>query len=186
MVGIVALWLPILLSAVIVFFASAIVHMALRYHWSDYSRMPGEDHVRDAIRKGGVGPGEYNFPHAASPAEMRAPDIVERFKQGPVGLITVLPSGEPAMGKNLVQWFVYSLVVGVLAAYVAGRTLGAGAEYLQVFRVAGTVAFVAYAGAQPIESIWKGRKWSTTGKNILDGLIYALLTAGTFGWLWPD
>ena len=185
MVGIVALWIPILLSAVIVFFASAIVHMVLRYHWSDYARMPGEDLVRDAIRKGSVSPGEYNFPHASSPAEMRAPDIVERFKQGPVGLVTILPSGEPAMGKSLVQWFFYSLVVGVLAAYVAGRTLGAGAEYLQVFRITGTVAFVAYAGSQPIESIWKGRKWSTTGKNIFDGLVYAAVTATVFALLWP-
>ncbi len=117
---------------------------------------------------------------------MSSPEIVAKMKEGPVGFLTVLPSGEPAMGKNLAQWFVYSVVIGVLVAYLTGRTLGPGTHYLQVFRVAGTVAFLAYAGATPIASIWFGRKWSTTLKTAVDGLAYALLTAGTFGWLWPQ
>ena len=185
MVGITTLWLPIVLSAVIVFLASAIAHMVLRYHWSDMSKMPGEDRVMEAIRREGVPRGDYVFPHAASPAEMGAPGMAERFKQGPVGIITILRSGPPAMGRSLAQWFVFTLVVGVFVAYVTGRALTAGTDYLQVFRVAGTVAFLTYAGAEPVESIWKGRRWSTTLKNVLDGLAYALLTAGMFGWLWP-
>jgi hypothetical protein len=34
-------------------------------------------------------------------------------------------------------------------------------------------------------SIWYSRAWINTIKSTIDGLIYALLTAGTFGWLWP-
>jgi len=100
--------------------------------------------------------------------------------------ILLMPNGPSAMGKHLLLWFVYSLVIGVLTAYLTGRTLGADTHYLQVFRVAGTVAFVAYAGAEPIASIWKGMKWSATLRNMFDGLLYALVTAGAFGWLWPN
>lgn len=185
MVGLTSLWLPILVSAVFVFVASAFLHMALRYHWRDYAGLPDEDAVLDAVRKAGVAPGNYNFPHADAPSQMKDPAMVDKWKRGPVGLVHVMPSGPPAMGKSLALWFVYSLAVGVMAAYVTGRTLAPGTAYLQVHRVAATVAFLAYAGAAPIESIWKGRRWSTTVKEMVDGLIYGLLTGGVFGWLWP-
>lgn len=185
MVGLMALWLPILLSAVAVFVASSITRMVLRHHWSDFQGMPGEDGVLEAMRKAGVQPGNYNFPHAKSMAELKKPDVTKKWESGPVGMMYVMPSGLPAMGKALVQWFVYSLIVGFLVAYVTGRTLAPATEYLQVFRVAGTVAFLAYAGSEPVMSIWKGQKWSTTAKNVLDDFIYAMLTGGVFGWLWP-
>ena len=185
MVGISALWLPILLSSVIVFLASAVMHMVLRYHWTDMAAMPGEDRVREAFRTAGVGPGDYSLPHASCPKDLSAPGMVEKYRQGPVGFVTILRNGPPAMGKSLVQWFVYTLVVGFMVAYVTGRTLGPTMDYLQVFRVAGTVAFLAYAGSEPVESIWKGRRWSTTVKTVADGLVYGLLTACIFGWLWP-
>jgi len=34
-------------------------------------------------------------------------------------------------------------------------------------------------------SIWYKRAWKTTAKYMLDGFIYGLVTAATFGWLWP-
>ncbi len=66
-----------------------------------------------------------------------------------------------------------------------GRALGPGANYLHVFRFAGATAFLGYAGALSQMSIWYRRAWSLTIKSSFDGLIYGLLTAGTFGWLWP-
>ncbi|HVO79218.1 MAG TPA: hypothetical protein VMT28_00725 [Terriglobales bacterium] len=185
MVPISALWLPILLSAVIVFVASSIMHMVLPYHKSDYRKLPEEDKVLDALRSAGVTPGPvYHFPHCTH-KDMKSPESVEKFKRGPVGLLTVIPSGAPAMGKYLGLWFVYCVVVGIFVAYLTGRTLSAGTNYLQVFRVAGTVGFLAYALAQVQDAIWKGQTWSVTFKHVFDGLIYGLLTAGTFGWLWP-
>ena len=185
MVGLTSLWLPILLSAVGIFVASSITHMVLRYHLTDFQGMPGEDGVLEAMRKAGVQPGNYAFPHGKGIAELKNPEMIKKWEQGPVGMAYVLPSGMPAMGKTLAQWFVYTLIVGFLVAYVTGRTLAPGTEYLQVFRVAGTVAFLAYAGSEPVMSIWKGQKWSTTAKNVFDDFIYAMLTGGVFGWLWP-
>ncbi len=185
MITIVSLWLPILLSAVLVFAASTVIHMVLRYHRNDFSALPDEATLAEAFRKAKVGPGNYVIPRCESMAEMREPAVLEKYEKGPVGFVTLLPTGPPSMGKSLGLWFAFSLAAGVVVAYVASRTLTPGTDYLQVFRVSGTVAFLAYAGAEPIGSIWKGVRWGTTLRHMLDGLIYGLVTAGAFGWLWP-
>src|SRR6266705_5041220 len=122
MVSITALWLPILLSAVIVFVASSIIHMVLPIHKSDYRKLPDEDKVLDALRSVGVTPGPtYILPYCDH-KNMKSPEVVEKFKRGPVGLLTVRPSGAPAMGKFLAQWFFYCVVVSIFTAYLTGRT----------------------------------------------------------------
>jgi len=184
MVAIHTLWLPILLSAVIVFVASSILHMVLPYHRSDYKKLPDEDKVAAALRSVGVAQGLYSLPYCTH-KEMKSPEMQEKFKQGPVGLITVFPSGAMNMGKYLGQWFVYCLVVGVFTAYLTGRVLVPGTNYLAVFRVAGTVSFMAYGVGQVVSGIWAGVPWSNVAKQVFDGLVYSLLLAGTFGWLWP-
>ncbi len=185
MTGLDSLWLPILLSAVIVFVVSSIIHMALPWHKSDYPKIPNEDKVMDALRPLAIPPGDYMVPRPSQRAEMRSPEFLEKMKKGPVMVLTVLPNGPMAMGRNLVLWFVYSAVVSFFAAYVAGRALPPGAPYLHVFRFVGTTAFIGYTMALWQMSIWYRRAWSTTIKATVDGLIYGLLTAGTFGWLWP-
>jgi len=185
MVSITALWLPILLSAVIVFVASSIIHMVLPVHKNDYRKLPEEDKVLDALRAAGVTPGRaYIFPYCTQ-KDMKSPEMVEKFKRGPIGMLTPRPNGAPAMGKFLGQWFVYCVVVGIFVAYLTGRTRPAGTPYLEVFRVAGTSAFLAYSVALIQDAIWKGEDWGVTIKYVIDGFIFALLTAGTFGWLWP-
>ncbi len=185
MTGLVALWLPIVLSAVIVFVVSSIIHMATPWHKGDYRKVPNEDRVRDAIRPLGIPPGDYMVPLPSSMAEMRSPEFTEKMKQGPKLMLTVFPPGVPSMGMQLALWFLYSIVVGVFAGYVAGRALAPGTEYMQVFRFVGATTFIGYAVALWQMSIWYKRSWVTTFKATVDGVIYALLTAGTFGWLWP-
>lgn len=180
-----ALWLPILLSAVVVFIASSIIHMAPLWHRGECPAVPDQDRVMDALRPFGLRPGEYMLPRAGDMKAMKSPEFIEKLKRGPVLIMTVLPNGPISMSKALVQWFIYTVIVGLLAAYVAGRVLAPGADYLTVFRVAGTTAFIAYAVGLWQQSIWYNRPWSTTFKMTLDGLIYGLLTGGVFGWLWP-
>lgn len=185
MTGLDSLWLPILLSAVIVFVVSSIIHMALPWHKGDYPRIPNEDKMMDALRPLAIPPGDYMVPRPAQRAEMRSPEFQEKMKKGPVMVLTVMPNGPTAMGRNLTLWFIYSAVVSFFAAYVAGRALPPGAPYLHVFRFVGATAFIGYSLALWQMSIWYRRAWSTTIKATVDGLIYASLTAGTFGWLWP-
>lgn len=186
MVSLTALWLPILLSAVAVFVASSILHMMLTYHRSDYAAMPGEDNIMEAMRKEGVGRGHYYLPHCVDPKEMSKPGMKEKLEKGPVAFVTVMPRGVPSMTRPLVSWFIFCLVISLIVAYLTGRTVAPGADYLMVFRVAGTAAFLGYAGAQATDSIWKGQLWGITVKHLFDGLVYSLLTAGVFGWLWPS
>jgi hypothetical protein len=185
MVPLTTLWLPILLSAVLVFVASSLAHMVLTHHRSDYRKLPAEGDVMEALGKFDIPPGDYLMPCPDSPAHMSSPEFVAKRNKGPVAIMTVMPSGPVSMGSNLAQWFVYCVVVGVFAGYVAGRALGPGAPYLEVFRFAGTTAFVGYTLATWQNSIWYKRSWGTTLRITLDGLVYALLTAGSFGWLWP-
>lgn len=186
MVSITALWLPIVLSAVLVFIVSSIIHMVLRYHRNDYRKLPNEENLLEAMRKENVGPGAYYFPCPADPKDMGSAEMREKYKKGPVGMLTVLPNAPPMMAKHLVWWFLLCLVISIFAAYVAGRTLSAGAPYLLVFRVTCSVAFLGYAAGQVADTIWKGQSWGTTFKHVFDGLVYGLLTAGVFGWLWPE
>jgi len=184
MVSIVSLWLPILLSAVFVFIVSSFVHMVLPHHKGDFKKLPDEDGVMDSLRKFNIPPGEYTFPRANSMKEMGAPEYKSKLEKGPVALITVMKNEAPSMTCSLVLWFIYSIVVSIFAAYVAGRALEAGANYLAVFRFTGVTAFLGYSLALVHDSIWYNRAWSTTFKFLFDGFLYALVTAGTFGWLW--
>ena len=185
MIPLTALWLPILLSAVLVFFASFIMHMVLTYHRSDYRKLPDEDRVTDALRSANLNPGpDYFFPYGSF-EEMKSAPMMEKMKRGPVGFLTVLPSGPPAMGKNLVQWFIYCVVISIFAAYLASRTLAPATPFLQVFRVVAIAALLGYGAAHIQESIWGGRSWVVTFKHLFDAVIYALLTAAIFAYFWP-
>jgi len=160
------------------------MHMVLPYHHGDYKTLPNEDTLLAAMRAAGLKRGLYMFPFCTV-KEMKSAAVLEKQKQGPVGTMTVFPSGPPAMPKYLVMWFVYSLIIGIFTAYLTGRTVPSGTQYLAVFRVAGTAAFMAYGLGNLSNGIWKGQPWGTTIKEVIDGLVYGLLTAGTFGWLWP-
>ncbi|MDQ8153471.1 MAG: hypothetical protein P3B98_02310 [Gemmatimonadota bacterium] len=186
MTGLTALWLPILLSAVFVFVVSSIIHMATPWHRDDYPPMPGEDAFRAAVRPLRVPPGDYMVPRSRSMDELKSPAFKAKMDEGPVMILTVRPNGEWGMGRNLALWFVYSLVVSVFAAYVAGRALPAGAHYLAVFRFAGVTAFAGYTLALWQMWVWYHRSLRVTLLSSFDGLVYACVTAGTFGWLWPQ
>jgi hypothetical protein len=179
-----ALWLPILLSAVLAWIASAIAWTASPHHKSDFRGVSDEDSLLNELRKQNLKPGQYWFPFYTNPKDADKPEIAQKLEKGPV-VLTVWPPGKPAMGKSMILSLVFNLVVSFMVAYVVGRTLGPGTAYLSVFRVAATVAFLAYSFALLPDAIWFGTPWRRTWKSFADGLVYGLLTGGVFGWLWP-
>jgi hypothetical protein len=185
MVTIGSLWLPILLSAVAVWIVSAIFWTVSPHHKSDFKGMPGEDDVLDTMRKHTMAPGQYFFPFYGKQQDADKPEVAQKLQKGPVGVLTVWPAGKPAMGKPMVLSLVFYAVVSLFVAYLTSRTLGAGTEYLQVFRVATTIAFLSYSAGIMPGAIWFGAPWRTTWKSAADGLVYGALTGGIFGWLWP-
>lgn len=186
MVSLLSLWLPVLVASVVVFILSSLVHMVFKYHNTDLSKLPDEDGVADALRKFSIPPGEYMVPFTTSMEERKSSAFLEKMKNGPVARITIWPTrATMSMGKELGQWFVYLFIVSIFSAYITSRAVGSATEYLQVFRFAGATAFFCYTVAGWQATIWWKQSWSTTFKNTFDGLLYALFTAGVFGWLWP-
>jgi hypothetical protein len=159
--------------------------MVLGYHRNDLRKLPKEEEVMDALRRFNIPPGDYALPCAGSMEGMKKPEFLEKMQKGPVGFMTIVPSGPPAMGKSLLLWFLYSVLVSFFAAYITGRSLAPGTHYLAVFRFIGATAFMGYSLALLQNSIWYKRNWGMTLRSVFDGLLYGLLTAGTFGWLWP-
>lgn len=186
MLTVIDLWVPIVVATVLVFIASSVIHMVVKWHHGDFKRLPGEDAVLDTLRQHGVAPGAYMFPYCSDMKEMGSDETKAKFERGPVGMMTVMRNGMPNMGRMLGLWAVYLLVVAIFVAYVGGVALAPGSEYLLVFRVAGASAFLAFAIANAPASIWYGQPWSTTLRFVIDGLIYSLLLAGTFAAFWPE
>lgn len=179
--GILELWAPILVSSVVVFVMSALVWTVLPWHKSDFKKTTDEEAVRAALK--GQEPGYYLLPYHTDPAELKNEAVAQKYIDGPQGYITIVPNGVPNMAPKLVLSFAYNVVVGILCAYFVTRMMVPQAAYLDVFRIAGTTAFVAYGIAYIQDSIWFGKPWMITAKNLFDGLLYGLLTGGVFGWL---
>jgi hypothetical protein len=183
MVPLLDLWIPILVAALVVFFASSIIHMVLKYHRKDFLGLAQEESVRAALK--GTPPGQYMVPYTPDMKDMRSEAMQRKMTEGPVGIITIRPSGMINMGPLLTQWLLYCLLISLFCGYIAHATIPVGSEYLKVFQVVGASAWLGYGLSTISQGIWQSRPWSTVGKDIFDGLIYALLTAGVFGWLWP-
>src|SRR5262245_1182766 len=180
-----SLWLPVLVSAVVVFVASSVLHMMLTYHKADHKPLPNEAAVRDALAKADPAPAVYFTPHCKDHKQMKEPAVAAQFEKGPVAIITVLPKGMPLLPKHLAMWFGLCFLTSFIAAYVARHTLQPGADGMLVMRITGTVAFAGYALGQFSDSIWKGQPWDNTARHVLDGVIYAILTGVIFRVLWP-
>jgi hypothetical protein len=186
MVPLSSLVLPVLLATILVFVASSLVWTVLKWHDSDWKRVDREDTIMNGIRTAGLTAGQYTFPGAASrqPKTWTEEDS-RKVNEGPMGMLVVYPPGPPQMAKALGLWFILILVISYAVAYIASRTLAPGTEYLQVFRVTGATSMLAYGAALPINAIFFGHTWSSTLRHIADAILYGLLTAGAFGWLWP-
>jgi len=185
MVTLGSLWLAALISGVGVWIMQFIVWVALPHHKSDYKVLPDEDEARRSLTPQNLAPGQYNIPHILTRADLSKPAVRSKFEEGPVCFLTVLPRGVPPMGKSLLLTLVFGVGVSLVVAVFAGRTLPATAAFLDVFTVTGAIAWLAYGVAVIPDAIWFGRPWGAIGKQLLDALLFALVTGAVFGWRWP-
>lgn len=184
--AVLALWLPILLSAVVVFVLSSLVHMVIKWHASEYRGFSNEDSLRDAIRAGKAAPGQYVLPYCSDMKEMGSETMMSKYKEGPVAKVMVAPNGVPNMGKMLGQWFLLNLLVSAVAAYFAVRLGGVGEIHaVRVAKIVFAVSFIAYGFGSITESIWGMRPWSYSTRYLLDAALYSIGSAAVFYWLWP-
>lgn len=177
------LWLPIVLSSVFAFIASAIIWMVLPIHKSDYNKLPDEDKMLQAVRDQNLAAGMYVYP-MCKPQDMKNPEMLAKYKAGPWGYI-IASSGPHNMGVSLGMWMVNLLLISTAIAFLASKAFLPSAAYMKVFTFVLVAAFIAHGGGVLTDSIWKGRPWKAMPSSVFDAVVYALLTAGTFGWLWP-
>lgn len=185
MISTAQLWLPIVLSAIGVFIASSLIHTVLKWHNADYRKLPNEDDVRLAINRGTPAPGLYIIPHCVDGKEMQSPELQKKFVDGPVATVVIRASGPPKLGPHLAKWFALNLVIALAVAHLAGHTIGIGLPRHGVFLFTGIVTLLAYGAGAVSDGIWFGRPWSAVVKDLLDALIYGLVTGAIFTWLWP-
>lgn len=181
-----SLWIPVLVSTVVVFVLSSVMHAVLKYHKNDFGKLPDEDALAQAVAKQGAAPGQYMVPHCGDGASFKDPAFQERWSKGPNFLLVVGPNGLPSMGKALGLWAINCFIVSFVVGYVARHALTFDSAPMDVARIAGTVAFASYALATLTESIWKWRPWSATALVVMDAAIYAAGTAAAFAFLWPS
>ena len=179
------LWLPILLGSLFCWFASALIHMLIKYHNADYKKLSNEEQVADALRQGKPAPGLYHMPHCTDMKEMNDESMQDKFKQGPIAMISVFENGLPPMGKLLIQQFLFFIGACLLIAYVATLALTTTANFMSVFRLTLVVSFLTFGYGVIPYSIWYGHPWSNCLRYFIDALIYGLVVAATFAWLWP-
>jgi hypothetical protein len=182
-----SVWLPILLSAVVVFVISSLIHMVLKWHSKDYGALTNEDAVREAIRAGNPTPGRYVMPQCKEMKDMATPEMKRKYEEGPVAHLTVLPNGAPKMGKYLGQWFLWSLVVSIVAAYLAVRIYDFGHpnQARGAAKLVGAITFIAHGFGTVTESIWTGRPWGQTVKYLIDAALYGAGAGAVFYYMWP-
>ncbi len=183
------LWMPIVVSSVIVFVLSALAWMVSPHHKADWKGIPNEDGFLDALRANNTPSGQYMFPfcsdYKAAQDAMKDPEKKKTWEAGPHGAL-FLRAAAPNMGKAMGFTFVFYLVVGVFVAYLGTVALPGDPDYLQVFQVTGCAAVMAYCLGFIPGAIWFGKTMRSTVMDVIDGIVYGLLTAGTFGWLWPS
>lgn len=180
------LWQPVLLGGFVAWMASALIHMALKYHNSDYRQLSNEDALRSALRSAKPGMGVHSVPYCGDMGQLQDEAMQAKFREGPVALVTVFPNGLPNMGKLVGQQLLHFVLGCALVAYCATLALGPGAAYMTVFRFVSTAGFLTFGWAVIPFSIWYGHSWASTAKYLLDALVYGLVVAGCFAWLWPS
>ncbi len=179
------LWIPIIGSAVLVFFASALIHMVTPLHKNDFGKLPDEEGFRAAMLKNLPPAGQYVVPYCADMKLMGSAEMVAKYNQGPNALLILRSPGVFAMGPVLGQWFVVCLVTSLGLAWMACGLLPVGSAYMTVFCPIAIAGSMAYGFGNFAHSVWFARPWSVAMKDLLGAVIYGCLTAGMFGWRWP-
>jgi hypothetical protein len=158
--------------------------MVFKWHNSDYRPLANEDEVRAALRAGAPAPGPYVIPHCADMKKMAEEPMQQKYREGPVGFITLLPNGAPRMGKALGLWFVLNLLVACACGCLALAYVGRNGDGHDAGHLAGALSFLAYGVGSLQAGIWMGKRWGSVAKDLLDAFIYAFVTAFAFAWLW--
>ncbi len=177
---ILSLTLPIVLSAVALFFASFLSWMVLKLHEKDWSKLKNEDELMEALKKCEIPEGSYMFPCAGSQAEMQSEAFQQRYAAGPRGILTILPRTN--FGQNLALNFTFFLAASFGLGLLASMAFQRGAADVSVFAFVFVAAYMTFLTAMVPQAIWFRAR--IVG-HVIESAAYAAVTAVVFTLLWP-
>lgn len=177
-----SLWLPILVTTIVLFFASFLAWVVLPHHKPDIKRWPDEERLLTFIRESGAAPGDYLFPYIED-KDMKEDWAQARYNEGPWGMVKIWP-GKASMGGNMLKTVLYFFVVSAAVAYAGTLALTPGAPFMDVFQLIAVTAILAHTSGGVLREIWFTRPLRGKLMDFIDGLVYGLITAGLFAWLW--
>jgi hypothetical protein len=171
---------PILISTVVLFFASFLSWMVVELHKKDWRKLAGEDDFMAAVKKIDPAVGSYSFPNCESHADMKSEAYQAKYMAGPRGLLTILPVAN--MGQLLGLTIIYFLVVSIGLAYLASVAFKPGAEFVKVFSFVFVAGLMTFLAAMVAHAIWFRAR--IVG-HVIESVAYAALTAAIFAAMWP-
>lgn len=180
------LTLPILMAAIAVWFASFVAWAISPHHRKDSRPLEKETDaaLRQLIKENGVRPGQYMYPFMYDRECAKDEAAIAAVKEGQFGVLTVI--APPNMARNMVLSMAVYLIVSLFVGYLASLSgLSHGAEFLDVFRVTGTAGVLAYTFAFLPNNIWFGQTTRSMLMNMMDGMVFGLITGVMFASLWP-
>lgn len=181
-VELISLWLPILLTTVMLFFSGFICWMVLPNHKPDWKKLPNETEFLHKMAEWDIPKGNYAYPYAMDKESMEGENAKKAIEQGTFGTIQAW-GGQPSMGNNLLCQVGFLFVTNFCLAYLATLGVAPGADFMTVFRFVATAAFLTFTAAVVPGAIWFKNR--ITG-HIIDGVIQAAIAGAVFAWLWPS
>ena len=175
-----SLWLPILISTIALFFASFLSWMVVQLHMKDWVKLDDEEKLMGVVREMNIPDGNYMFPGATSGKEMNSPEHMEKYSEGPRGVLTILPV--PNMGKNLGLTLLFFLFCNATFGYLASFALEQQHDFLTVFRFVATIALLTFCASIVQHAIWFR---SRVVGHVIESIAYALIAGAIFAVFWP-
>lgn len=178
------LWLPILVSSVVVFFASFLAWVVLPHHKPEIKKLEDEDGFLAMLKSADVPAGSYMFPMCTGGKEMKDPAYLKKLEEFPCGMLNVWQKPRP-MQVCLLGSFVTYLLIAVFVAYLAHFAFERGEAFMTIFRFTSAAAIAAHVLGTIPGGVWFGVQVRSMVTCAIDGIVFGLLTGLTFAWMWP-
>lgn len=176
----VGLWLPIVISTIVLFFASFIARTILPHHRAGWHKLDHEPAFMNQLQEMNIPPGSYVFPYAETRQQSSQETFLKTYAKGPRGTINIHTI--PNLGLNLFCTFIFFLITVTLIAYIAQQAFAGWSDeseitFLKVFQIVGTISVLTYSSSTILSSISSKRPFLM---EVIDGIAYGLIVGVIF------
>lgn len=176
-----SLWMPIVGSGFATHFASTLAWTVLPHHKPEIKSLGDkEEQFTDWIACKEIEPGQYVFPYCEDMKQTETE--LFKQKQGKCSGELRVWARPVNMLAAMVKTLGFFLFAAFMIGYVCAYTLTPYTDKGDVFRIVLVLGIMTHCFAIFPRVFWFPRSYAT---SLVDGVVYALLTAGIFYALWP-